>query len=57
MTEVKEKCRKKKNTKYENGKDILPFDKIDSFINYISNINMLEYRNKIINNNKNILPD
>lgn len=57
MTEVKEKCRKKKNTKYENGKDILPFDKIDSFITYVSNINMLEYKNKIINNNKNILPD
>ena len=57
MTEVKEKCRKKKNTKYENGKDILPFEKIDSFITYVSNINMLEYKNKIINNNKNILPD
>ena len=42
MTEVKEKCRKKKNTKYENGKDILPFA--------TPNCNMIYFDNFTVDN-------
>ena len=51
------KARKNKNTNYNNGKDIIPIDKLDNFIEYISNIDLYKYKNKIIQYNKNILPD
>lgn len=49
----------KKNKNYNensNGSNILPFNKLDEFIEYVSNIDLEKYRDKILANNKNILP-
>ena len=42
------RSRKNKKTSYENGKDILPIEKLDNFIEEVSNINLDEYINKIL---------
>ena len=51
-----EKDKKEKNTFNEIRINILPLDNLDNFIEYVSNINLEEYKNKIIKNDKNILP-
>lgn len=51
-----EKDKKEKNTSNEIRTNILPFDNLDDFIEYVSNIDLEEYKNKIIEINKNILP-
>lgn len=56
MNEAKERARKKKNTIYENGKDILPLDNLGNFITYVSEINIYKYKNKILKNKENVLP-
>lgn len=56
MNSNKEKNRKEKNTLYNNGKDIIPIDKLDIFIENISNIDINNYRNKILKYKRNILP-
>lgn len=56
LVEYKNKSKKQKNTIYENGKDILPFDKLELFIDKIAKIDIDKYKNKILNNKKNILP-
>ena len=43
------KARKNKNTNYNNGNDIIPIDKLDIFIEEVSNINLEEYKLKILN--------
>ena len=49
-------ARKKKNTSYDKGKDILPKDKLDKFIEYVSDIDINKYIKDIIDNKKSILP-
>lgn len=56
INEAKERARKKKNTTYENGKDILPLDKLDKFISYVSELNMYKYKDKILKSKENVLP-
>lgn len=51
IVEAIKRARKKKNTSYDEGTDILPFDKLDRFIEDVSNINLDDYKEKIINNN------
>lgn len=51
-----EKDKKEKNTSDEIRINILPFDDLDNFIEYVSNINLEEYKNKIIENNRNVIP-
>lgn len=51
-----ELARKKKNTTYDKGNDIIPIDKLDEFIEYVSSIDMYKYIDKIISNKKSILP-
>lgn len=51
-----ERNKKEKNTSNEIRTNILPFDSLDGFIEYVSEINLEEYKNKIIKNNKNVLP-
>ena len=40
----------------ENEKGIISLEKLDCFIEYVSNIDLEEYKNKIIENDINILP-
>ena len=40
----------------ENDKGIIDIDKLDNFIEYVSSIDLDDYRNKIIENDSNILP-
>ncbi len=47
---------KEKKTNNEISKNILPNDKLDKFIEKVSNINLEQYKNKIIENHGNILP-
>lgn len=56
LVEYKNKSKKQKNTTYENGKDILPIDKLEKFIHDVASINIYKYKNKILDNKKNILP-
>lgn len=51
-----ELARKKKNTTYDKGNDIIPIDKLDEFIEYVSSIDMYKYIDKIVSNKKSILP-
>ena len=52
--------KKDKNEKNYNenitGNNILPFDRLDKFIEYVAKINLDEYKDKIIINKKNTLP-
>lgn len=50
------KNKKEKNISTEIRKNILPYSILDEFIEYVSNISLEEYKNKIINANKNVLP-
>ncbi len=52
-----EKDKKEKNTSDEIRTNILEFYKIDDFIEYVSSIDLENYKNKIIENNSNVLPD
>lgn len=56
LIEYKNKSKKQKKTTYENGKDILPLDKLEEFINKTSIINIDNYKNKILKCKKNVLP-
>lgn len=49
----------KKNKNIDNSvrKNILDFNKLDDFIEYISNIDLDKYKDKIIKNKCNVLPD
>jgi hypothetical protein len=49
IEEAISRARKNKNTTYSNGNDIIPFDKLDTFIEDVSNINLEEYKLKILN--------
>lgn len=51
-----DKDNKEKNTISKIGNNILPYNKLDNFIEYVSNINLEEYKNNIIKFRKNILP-
>lgn len=51
-----EKNKKEKNISNEVRTNILPLDKLDDFIEYVSSINLEEYKNKIIENHENVLP-
>lgn len=48
---------KEKNASSEFGNNILPFSKLDEFIEYISDIDLIKYKDEIIKNNKNVLPN
>lgn len=50
------KDKKEKNAGGEKRKDILPVYKLDKFIEYVSNISLEEYKNRILQNNINVLP-
>ena len=56
LNNYKNSAKKKKNTKYENGKDILPLDKLEKFIYDTSHIDIEKYKNKILEYKKNIIP-
>lgn len=56
LNNYKNRAKKKKNTKYENGKDILPLDKLEKFIYDTSHIDIEKYKNKILEYKKNITP-
>lgn len=56
LNNYKNRAKKKKNTKYENGKDILPLDKLEKFIYDTSHIDIEKYKNKILEYKKNIIP-
>ncbi|MCI8362355.1 MAG: hypothetical protein HFJ41_04385 [Clostridia bacterium] len=47
---------KEKNIGQEKRKKLLPVDKLDKFIEYVSNISLEKYKNKILQNNTNVLP-
>ena len=51
------RARKNKKTSYSNGTDIIPKDKLDEFIEYTSNIDLYEYKNKILKYKSNVIPD
>lgn len=51
-----EKDKEEKNSNNEKRDNILPIDKIDKFIEYVSNVSIEDYRNKILKANRNILP-
>lgn len=48
--------RKEKNVSDEIRKNILPQNKLDEFIEYVSNISLEKYKDKIIKANDNVLP-
>ncbi len=50
------KDQKEKNVSSEIRTNILPFSKLDNFIEYVSNINLHDYSEKIIKNKENVLP-
>ncbi len=50
------KDKKEKNIGQEKRKNLLPVDKLDKFIEYVSNISLEKYKNKILQNNTNVLP-
>lgn len=52
-----EENNKKRHLTYEEGNNILLPDKLDDFIEYVSNIDLIKYSNKIMDANKNVLPD
>ena len=52
-----EKNKREKNTLDEMRTNILEFNKMDVFIEYVSNIDLENYKNKVIENNCNVLPD
>lgn len=52
-----EKGKKEKNTSDEIRTNILKFNKLDDFIEYVSNIDLEDYKNKIIENKCNVLPN
>lgn len=52
-----EKDKKEKSTSNEMRTNILEFNKIDDFIEFVSSIDLESYKNKIIENNCNVLPD
>ena len=45
-----------KETTFADGNNILPYDKLDAFIERVSNINLEKYKIKLLANNINILP-
>ena len=50
------KDQKEKNISSEIRTNILPFFKLDNFIEYVSNINLHDYSEKIIKSKENVLP-
>lgn len=59
LNQIKDNIKKDKNEKNSNDEkrdNILPIDKIDEFIEYVSDISLEDYRNKIVGADKNILP-
>lgn len=54
--EITNSINKAKKVKNYDSSNILPFNKLDEFIEYVSNINLEKYRDKILANKKNILP-
>lgn len=53
---IKKSINGKKITDERTPNNILPFAKIDKFVEYISNINLLNYREKLLNYGVNVLP-
>lgn len=51
------KDKKEKNITKESRKNILPQLELDQFIEYVSDISLEAYRDKIIKNKKNVLPE
>lgn len=56
MNTAKQKAREEKNTSYNLGKNILPINKLDKFIDYVSSIDLGKYKSKILLKKDNILP-
>ena len=49
------KSKTEKNVSNETRKNIIPFTKLEKFIEYVSDIEFENYKSKIINSNSNIL--